>query len=59
MISYLSSSFIYAKVANMLLWFYADVRLGLVFSVIFVCKYNKASCALRKKEVDFENENIF
>lgn len=38
MISYLSNSFMYTKVANLILWFYADVRYGLVFSVIFVCK---------------------
>ncbi|KAJ8869165.1 hypothetical protein PR048_030735 [Dryococelus australis] len=36
MISYLSSSFIYCKVASLILWFYADVRLGIAFSIIFV-----------------------
>ncbi|KAK6635357.1 hypothetical protein RUM44_000608 [Polyplax serrata] len=36
MISYLSSSFIYTKVTNMLLWFYADLKLGLLYTVIFV-----------------------
>ncbi|XP_075212799.1 thioredoxin-related transmembrane protein 2 homolog [Lycorma delicatula] len=36
MISYLSSSFMYTKVANIILWFYADVRYGLIFGVIFV-----------------------
>lgn len=36
MVSYLSSSFIYSKVANMILWFYADIRLGLIFTVVFV-----------------------
>lgn len=36
MISYLSSSFMYTKVANLILWFYADVRYGLVFGVVFV-----------------------
>ncbi|XP_063237577.1 thioredoxin-related transmembrane protein 2 homolog [Bacillus rossius redtenbacheri] len=36
MISYLSSSFIYCKVANLILWFYADVRLGIMFAIIFV-----------------------
>lgn len=39
MINYLSSSFIYAKVANVILWFYADVRMGVGYSVLFVCKY--------------------
>ncbi|KAL0269278.1 UNVERIFIED_CONTAM: hypothetical protein PYX00_007073 [Menopon gallinae] len=36
MISYLSSSFMYSKVANMILWFYGDIRLGLVYCVAFV-----------------------
>lgn len=39
MISYLSSSFMYTKVANLILWFYADVRYGLIFGVVFVCKW--------------------
>lgn len=36
MINYLSASFIYAKVANVILWFYADIRLGIGYSVVFV-----------------------
>ncbi|KAK3914023.1 Thioredoxin-related transmembrane protein 2-like protein [Frankliniella fusca] len=36
MINYLSSSFIYAKVANLILWFYADVRMGIGFAILFV-----------------------
>ncbi|XP_049840612.1 thioredoxin-related transmembrane protein 2 homolog [Schistocerca gregaria] len=36
MINYLTSSFIYNKVANMILWFYADVRMGIIFSVICI-----------------------
>ncbi|RZF48642.1 hypothetical protein LSTR_LSTR010732 [Laodelphax striatellus] len=36
MISYLSSSFMYTKVANLILWFYADVRFGLVFAAVFI-----------------------
>lgn len=39
MINYLSSSFIYSKVANLILWFYADVRMGVAYSILFVCKY--------------------
>lgn len=39
MINYLSASFIYAKVANVILWFYADIRLGIGYAVFFVCKY--------------------
>lgn len=38
MINYLSSSFIYTKIANLILWFYADYRMGLVYGVIFICK---------------------
>lgn len=41
MINYLSASFMYTKVANLILWFYADFRMGLTFGVIFVCKYDK------------------
>lgn len=36
MINYLTSSFIYTKVANLILWSYADYCYGLVFAVIFV-----------------------
>lgn len=36
MINYLSSSFIYSKTANLLLWFYADVRYGLFFTAIVI-----------------------
>lgn len=36
MINYLTSSFIYNKVANLILWFYADVRMGIVFSILCV-----------------------
>lgn len=38
MINYLSSSFIYTKIANLILWFYADYRMGLIYGVIFVRK---------------------
>ncbi|KAK0166647.1 hypothetical protein PV327_004139 [Microctonus hyperodae] len=36
MINYLSSSFVYTKVANLILWFYADVRMGILFAIIFI-----------------------
>lgn len=36
MIAYLSSSFLYTKGANLLLWFYADVRYGLFFTAIII-----------------------
>ncbi|XP_050529913.1 thioredoxin-related transmembrane protein 2 homolog [Daktulosphaira vitifoliae] len=36
MINYLSSSFIYSKSANILLWFYADVRYGLFFTAFVI-----------------------
>lgn len=39
MINYLSSSFMYTKVANLILWFYADIRMGLIYAVLFVCKF--------------------
>lgn len=38
MINYLTSSFVYTKVANLILWFYADVRMGILFAIIFICK---------------------
>ncbi|XP_017754508.1 PREDICTED: thioredoxin-related transmembrane protein 2 homolog isoform X2 [Eufriesea mexicana] len=37
MISYLSSSFVYTKIANLILWFYADIRMGIIFAIIFIC----------------------
>lgn len=36
MINYLTSSFMYTKVANLILWFYGDIRYGIGFGVIFV-----------------------
>lgn len=36
MINYLTSSFLYTKLANLILWFYSDVKLGIAYSVIFV-----------------------
>ncbi|XP_015176333.1 PREDICTED: thioredoxin-related transmembrane protein 2 homolog [Polistes dominula] len=36
MINYLSSSFVYTKVANLVLWFYADIRMGILFAIIFI-----------------------
>ncbi|XP_015600135.1 thioredoxin-related transmembrane protein 2 homolog [Cephus cinctus] len=36
MINYLSSSFVYTKAANLILWFYADFRMGILFGVIFI-----------------------
>lgn len=36
MINYLTSSFIYTKVANLILWFYNDPRLGIGFGAIFI-----------------------
>lgn len=40
MVNYLSSSFVYTKIANLILWFYADVRLVLMLliRVISVCE---------------------
>lgn len=36
MINYLTSSFIYTKIANLILWAYADYLYGMIFAVIFV-----------------------
>lgn len=36
MINYLTSSFIYTKIANLILWSYADYLYGMIFAVIFV-----------------------
>lgn len=38
MINYLTSSFMYNKVANLILWFYADIRLGIIYGILFICK---------------------
>ena len=40
MINYLSSSFVYTKVTNLVLWFWADVRMGILFAVIFLREYS-------------------
>ncbi|XP_055595726.1 thioredoxin-related transmembrane protein 2 homolog [Uranotaenia lowii] len=36
MINYLTSSFTYTKIANLGLWFYSDIRLGLIYGVLFI-----------------------
>ncbi|XP_059479798.1 thioredoxin-related transmembrane protein 2 homolog [Neocloeon triangulifer] len=36
MVSYLSSSFIYTKGANLILWFYSDTKLGIAYGAIFI-----------------------
>ncbi|XP_065081222.1 thioredoxin-related transmembrane protein 2 homolog [Ochlerotatus camptorhynchus] len=36
MINYLTSSFMYTKLANLGLWFYSDIRLGLIYGVLFI-----------------------
>lgn len=36
MINYLTSSFIYTKVANLILWSYNDYRFGIAFAAIFI-----------------------
>lgn len=36
MLAYLSSSFLYTKGANLLLWFYSDVRYGLFFTALVI-----------------------
>lgn len=36
MINYLTSSFIYTKIANLILWMYADYIFGIAFGVVFI-----------------------
>uniref|UniRef100_A0A182J410 Thioredoxin domain-containing protein n=1 Tax=Anopheles atroparvus TaxID=41427 RepID=A0A182J410_ANOAO len=36
MINYLTSSFMYTKIANLGLWFYNDIRLGMIYFVFFI-----------------------
>ncbi|XP_063371358.1 thioredoxin-related transmembrane protein 2 homolog [Cydia amplana] len=36
MVNYLSSSFVYTKIANLILWLYADVRYGLPFGALLI-----------------------
>lgn len=36
MINYLTSSFLYTKLANLILWFYSDVRCGVGYSILFI-----------------------
>ncbi|KAJ8950769.1 hypothetical protein NQ318_011262 [Aromia moschata] len=36
MINYLSSSFVYTKVANLILWFNADYLMGIIYAIIFI-----------------------
>ncbi len=36
MINYLSASFMYCKVASLVLWTYADVRAGIIYGVLFL-----------------------
>ncbi|GJQ81322.1 hypothetical protein Trydic_g20534 [Trypoxylus dichotomus] len=36
MINYLSASFVYTKIANLILWFYGDFVMGIIFGIVFV-----------------------
>jgi len=36
MLSYITNSFIYCKIANTLLWYFTDVRFGLLYTIIFI-----------------------
>lgn len=36
MINYLTSSFLYTKLANLILWFYSDIKCGIVYGVLFI-----------------------
>lgn len=50
MINYLSSSFVYTKVANLILWFYADIRMGILFAIVFIrtCLLDNAGVSRRR-----------
>jgi thiol-disulfide isomerase/thioredoxin len=53
MINYLTSSFLYTKLANLVLWFYSDTKLGIAYGVIFVL------CAMLLPEPTYEGpENV-
>ncbi|XP_028176737.1 thioredoxin-related transmembrane protein 2 homolog [Ostrinia furnacalis] len=36
MVNYLSSSFVYTKIANLILWLYADIRYGLPYGALII-----------------------
>lgn len=36
MINYLTSSFLYTKLANLILWWYSDIKLGVAYSALFI-----------------------
>lgn len=36
MINYLTSSFLYTKLANLILWFYSDIKAGILYGVFFI-----------------------
>ncbi|XP_053623493.1 thioredoxin-related transmembrane protein 2 homolog [Plodia interpunctella] len=36
MVNYLSASFVYTKIANLILWFYADIRYGLPYGALVI-----------------------
>jgi hypothetical protein len=43
MLAYLSTGFMYCKVASLILWFNADPRYGLVYVVLLTCKWTITS----------------
>lgn len=53
MINYLSASFLYTKLTNVILWFYADIRLGILFGILVIL------CGLLLPEPTYQGpENI-
>ena len=36
MINYLTSSFLYTKLANLILWWYSDIKLGVAYLALFI-----------------------
>lgn len=60
MINYLTSSFVYTKIANLILWFYADVRMGSLFAFIFIRKDRwHSSIPIPKKWLRDEPYNVY
>lgn len=41
MINYLSSSFVYTKVANLILWFNADLLMGIIYGIVFIREFRQ------------------
>ena len=47
MVNYLASGFMYAKCANLILFFMADPRLGLAYGLLFLLQVRNTICFLQ------------